>query len=158
TVIFGNTFFRRLRSGRFEEVSDKAGLETWWPWGIATGDFDNDGYEDVFLPSGMGYPFYYWPHALMMNNGDGTFTDRAAELGVEPPRGGRYLEERIGGRRAARSSRSAAAADFTNSGRLDVVTNNFNDRPYYFRNRFPRKNWVSFRLTGGMTPRDRSGA
>jgi hypothetical protein len=27
-------------------------METWWPWGIAVGDFDNDGYEDVFLPSG----------------------------------------------------------------------------------------------------------
>ena len=54
-VVFGNTLFQKLPSGKFEEVSDKANLETFWPWGIATGDFDNDGAEDVFLPSGMGY-------------------------------------------------------------------------------------------------------
>src|SRR5262249_5531405 len=70
-VLFGNTLFHNLGGGRFEEVSDRAGMETFWPWGIATGDFDNDGYEDVFLPSGMGYPWFRWPNSLMMNNGDG---------------------------------------------------------------------------------------
>ena len=60
-VLFGNTLFKRLASGKFEEMSDKANLETWWPWGIAVGDFNNDGYEDVYLPSGMGYPYEYWP-------------------------------------------------------------------------------------------------
>src|SRR5262249_13449127 len=84
-VLFGNTFFKNLGKGRFQECCDKVGLETFWPWGIATGDFDNDGLEDVFLPSGMGYPFYYWPNTLLMNNGNGTFTDRAAEAGIEPP-------------------------------------------------------------------------
>ena len=101
-VVFGNTLFKNLPSGKFEEVSDKANMETFWPWGIATGDFDNDGYEDVFLPSGMGYPYDYWPNALMMNNGDGTFTDRAAATGIEPPPGGMYLEEKIGGKPAAK--------------------------------------------------------
>src|SRR5262249_33988874 len=46
-VVFGNTLFKKLRSGKFTEVSDRANMETWWPWGIATGDFDNDGFEDV---------------------------------------------------------------------------------------------------------------
>ncbi|HKB40720.1 MAG TPA: CRTAC1 family protein [Gemmataceae bacterium] len=147
-VLFGNTLFKGLGDGRFEEVSDRAGAETWWPWGVVTGDFDNDGYEDVFLPSGMGYPFYYWPNTLLMNNGNGTFTDRAAEAGIEPPPGGRFLSEKIGGRRAARSSRCAAVADFDGDGRLDLVVNNFNDRAFYFRNRFPKKNWVAFRLEG----------
>ena len=101
-VVFGNTLFKRLPSGKFEEVSDRAGLETFWPWGIATGDFDNDGSEDVFIPSGMGYPYSYWPSALMMNNGNETFTDRAAERGIEPPPGGEYQEHTIGGKRAAR--------------------------------------------------------
>src|SRR5206468_9344975 len=68
-VVFGNACYRNEGGGKFTEVSDQAGLETFWPWGIATGDFDNDGYEDVFLPSGMGYPFYYWPNALLMNQG-----------------------------------------------------------------------------------------
>jgi enediyne biosynthesis protein E4 len=157
-VIFGNTFFKALPGGRFQEVSDKANLETWWPWGIATGDFDNNGYEDVFIPSGMGYPHYYWPNALLMNNGDDTFTDRADQAGIEPPRGGEYLKEMIAGNPAARSSRSAAVADFDGDGRLDLVVNNFNDRPYFFRNNFPKTNYVAFRLTGTRSNRDSIGA
>jgi hypothetical protein len=157
-VIFGNTLFKNLGHGKFEEVSDKANMETFWPWGIATGDFDNDGYEDVFLPSGMGFPYVYWHNYLMMNNGDGTFTDRSASLGIEPPKEGLFLKEKIGGNLAARSSRCAAVADFRNNGRLDIVTNNFNDRPYYFRNNLPRRNYIAFRLQGAMTIRDAPGA
>ena len=42
-VVFGNTLFKNLGGGKFREVSDKAGMETFWPWGIGAGDFDNDG-------------------------------------------------------------------------------------------------------------------
>jgi hypothetical protein len=159
-VVFGNTLFRNLGNGRFREVSDAAGVETWWPWGIATGDFDNDGYEDVFLPTGMGYPYFYWPNKLLMNNGNGTFTDRAAEFGIEPPPGGMYLPVQIKGAPATRSSRCAAVADFDGDGRLDLITNNFNDAPYYFRNRFPKRNYIGFRLHGrkGQSNRDAVGA
>ena len=157
-LLFGNALYRNLGQGKFTETALAAGLETFWPWGIATGDYDNDGNEDVFITSGMGYPFYYWPNQVMMNNGDGTFRDRAAALGVEPPTGGIYQEKNIGGQRAARSSRSAAVADFDGDGRLDIVTNNFNDRPYFFGNRFPRQNYVEFRLTGTRSNRDAIGA
>src|SRR5262249_41229691 len=157
-VVFGNTLFCNLGEGKFREVSDAAGMETFWPWGIVTGDFDNDGYEDVFLTAGMGYPYFYWPNSLLMNNQDGTFTDRVAAAGIEPPRRGIYLEESIGGERAARSSRCAAVADFANAGRLDIVVNNFNDAPYYFKNQFPRKNYLSFRLRGTRSNREAVGA
>jgi hypothetical protein len=157
-ILFGNTFFKNLGKGTFVETSDKANLETWWPWGIVTGDFDNDGYEDVYLPSGMGHPYGYWASALLMNNGDETFTDRANRFGIEPPPGGIWLPETIGGKKAARSSRCAAVADFDADGRLDIVVNNFNDRPYYFRNHFPKKNWIAFRLTGTTSNRDAVGA
>jgi len=157
-VVFGNTLFKRLPSGKFAEVSDQAKLETWWPWGIAIGDFDNDGYEDVYLPSGMGFPYGYWPSALMMNNGNETFTDRAAEFGIEPPPGGRYLTQSIGGKRVVRSSRCAAVADFDGDGRLDLIVNNFNDHAFYFRNHFPQKNWIAFRLTGTQSNHDAIGA
>src|SRR5260370_19717529 len=93
-----------------------------------------------------------------MNNGDGTFREQAAALGIEPPPGGIYLEERIGGQQATRSSRSAVTADFDGDGRLEIVTNNFNDRPYYFANRLPRRNYVELRLTGTHSNRDAIGA
>ena len=157
-LLFGNGLYRNLGHGKFTETAVVAGLETLWPWGVATGDFDNDGHEDVFIPSGMGYPYYYWPNQLMMNNGDGTFHDRAADFGVEPPRGGIYLEERVAGRQATRSSRAAVVADFDGDGRLEIVTNNFNDRPNYFANRFPRRNYVELRLTGTQSNRDAIGA
>jgi hypothetical protein len=157
-VVFGNTLFKNLGGGKFREISGPANMETFWPWGAATGDFDNDGFEDVFIPSGMGYPFYYWPNQLRMNNGDETFTERGEELGIEPPERGVYLEETIGGAKACRSSRCAVVADFDGDGRLDIVTNNFNDYPYYFRNNLPRKNYIAFRLRGTKSNRDAVGA
>jgi hypothetical protein len=157
-VLFGNTFFKNQGNGKFEEMSDKAGLETWWPWGIGAGDFDNDGYEDLFLASGMGYPFFYWPNHLLMNNGNETFSERAVEYGIEPPRDGIFLQEKIGQIPPTRSSRSCAVADFDGDGRLDIVTNNFNDRACYFRNQFPQKNFIAFRLQGTKSNRDAIGA
>jgi hypothetical protein len=157
-VIFGNTLFKNRGEGRFQEVSGRAGVETWWPWGVATGDFNNDGYEDVFVASGMGYPYPYWPNYLLMNNGNETFTNRAGECGIEPPVRGKLLDEKIGGEPAARSSRSCAVADFDGDGRLEIVTNNFNDRPYYFKNTFPRKNYLALRLQGTRSNRDAIGA
>jgi hypothetical protein len=53
-LLFGNGFYRN-DGGKFTEISDRAGLETFCR-SAAAGDFDNDGHEDAFVPSGMGYP------------------------------------------------------------------------------------------------------
>jgi hypothetical protein len=157
-VVFGNTFFKNLGGGKFEEVSDRANLETFWPWGLAVGDFDNDGFEDVFEPAGMGYPFFYWPNYLLMNNGAETFTDRAAAEGIEPPADRFYQDPHIRKKPPTRSSRAAVVADFDGDGRLDILTSNFNDAPYYFRNQFPRRDYIAWRLTGTRGNRDAIGA
>ncbi|HWB12095.1 MAG TPA: CRTAC1 family protein [Pirellulales bacterium] len=156
-LLFGNTLYRNEGGGSFSEVSDDANMETFWPWGVACGDFDADGHEDVYIPSGMGYPFFYHPSYLMMSQGDGTFRNEDVRQGIEPPGEGKFLPP-LGGKQVARSSRCAATADFDGDGRLDLIVNNFNDRPYYFRNQFPKANFVEFRLTGTRSNRDAIGA
>ncbi len=157
-LLFGNACYRNDGGGKFTEISDQAGLETFWPWGIADGDFDNDGLVDVFITAGMGYPYYYWPNSLMMNQGDGTFEDMAKTLGIEPPPRGQFLPEPVAGTKAPRSSRTAAVADFFGDGRLSIVVNNFNDQPYFYKNEGPRRNYVEFRLRGTKSNRDAIGA
>jgi enediyne biosynthesis protein E4 len=157
-VVFGNTLFRNLGNGRFEETSDEAGVETFWPWGIAAADFDQDGDVDLFLPSGMGYPLFPWPNRCLANRGDGTFEERSREVGLTPRRGGEYLEEMVGDALAPRSSRAAAVLDYDGDGRPDLVVANFNDRADLYHNEFAPRSWVGFRLQGVASSRDAIGA
>jgi hypothetical protein len=69
-----------------------------------------------------------------------------------------YLADQIAGKPAPKSSRCAATADFDGDGRLDLIVNNFNDRPYYLKNGFPPENYIAFRLTGTASNRDAVGA
>jgi enediyne biosynthesis protein E4 len=157
-VIYGSTLYRNLGGGRFEEVSDRAGFETWWPWGIAEGDFDSDGYEDAFIPTGMGYPFFYWRPSLLWNRGDGTFTESSRAAGIEPPSGGTLTVPDADGQRRTRSNRAAAVADFDGDGRLDIVVSNFNDRAMLYRNRSAAAHWCAVRLKGTGSGTDAIGA
>ncbi len=72
-----NRLFHNNGDGTFTEVTEKAGLHTIWPTiGGAWGDYDNDGYMDLFLSNGLGRSQLYH------NNGDGTFTDVSEAAGV----------------------------------------------------------------------------
>jgi hypothetical protein len=62
--------------GTFTDVTERAGLNrTGWGQGVCVGDFDNDGYDDIFVS-------YFGKNALYHNNGNGTFTDVAEKAGV----------------------------------------------------------------------------
>jgi hypothetical protein len=72
-----NRLFHNNGDGTFTEVSEAAGLTTIWPTiGSAWGDYNGDGYPDVFLSNAMGRS------QLFRNNGDGTFTDVSDEAGI----------------------------------------------------------------------------
>ncbi len=64
-----NHLYHNNHDGTFTDVTEKAGLaHSGWGQGVCVGDYDNDGYEDLFVT-------YYGKNILYHNNGDGTFTD-----------------------------------------------------------------------------------
>jgi len=105
----GNRLFRNLLSetGKLEfvDVTEKAGVgHIGYGMGVAVGDYDNDGFQDLYLTN-------FGHNVLYHNNGDGTFTDVTARAGVDDPRW----------------SASAAWVDYDRDGRLDLFVANYLD-------------------------------
>lgn len=98
-LAYWNRLYHQKQDGTFEDVTEKAGLAgAGYSTGVAVGDYDNDGFDDLFV-AGYGHSTLYH------NNGDGTFTDVTASAGV-------------GGSGWATS---AAWVDYDNDGRLDLI-------------------------------------
>ncbi len=79
-----NRLYKNNRDGTFTDVTEKAGLfRTGYAYGVTIGDYNNDGFEDLFIT-------YYGQNVLYRNNGDGTFTDvtKEAKLWSDTPRFG----------------------------------------------------------------------
>src|SRR5580692_613126 len=96
---YWNRLYHQKSDGTFEDVTEKAGLQgVGYGMGVAVGDYDNDGYEDLFVTA-------YGGNRLYHNNGNGTFTDVTEAAGV----GGSGW------------SSSAAWVDLDNDGLLDLV-------------------------------------
>jgi hypothetical protein len=96
---YWNRLYHQKKDGTFEDVTERAGVAgAGYGMGVAAGDFDNDGFEDLYVTA-------YGRNTLYHNNGDGTFTDVTDEAGVA---GGGW-------------STSAAWVDYDNDGRLDLV-------------------------------------
>jgi len=94
-----NRLYHQKKDGTFEDVTERAGLQgVGYGMGVAVGDYDNDGYEDLYVTA-------YGGNRLYHNNGNGTFTDVTEKSGT----GGSGW------------STSAAWVDLDNDGLLDLV-------------------------------------
>jgi enediyne biosynthesis protein E4 len=82
--IFGNALFANRGSGRFEEVSDPVGVETYWPWGPTVDDLNADGWDDIFVTAGMNFPHRYGVNSVLLNDAGRRFLPAEFSLGVEP--------------------------------------------------------------------------
>ncbi len=99
-----NRLFHQKKDGTFEDVTERAGLKgVGYGMGVAVGDYDNDGFEDLYVTA-------YGGNRLYHNNGNGTFTDVTEKSGT------------AGDTRPGQSwSTSATWVDLDNDGKLDLV-------------------------------------
>jgi enediyne biosynthesis protein E4 len=97
--------YRNNGNGTYTDVSQEAGLTAdFYGQGVAVGDYDGDGFEDVFITG-------YGKCVLYHNNGNGTFTDVTASSGIKPTQWGS----------------SALWFDYDNDGKLDLFIGEFVD-------------------------------
>ncbi len=82
--IFGNELFANRGGGRFQEVSDSVGVETYWPWGPSVDDLNADGWDDIFIAAGMNFPYRYGINSVLLNEGGRRFLPSEFVVGVEP--------------------------------------------------------------------------
>ena len=98
--------YRNNRDGTFSDVSEKSGLgRSVWATGITVGDYDNDGFDDVFITC-------WGQNILFHNNGNGTFTDVTEKAGLIHP-GTRY-------------GTGCTWIDYDRDGRLDLFVSHYN--------------------------------
>ncbi|HEY7785768.1 MAG TPA: CRTAC1 family protein [Pyrinomonadaceae bacterium] len=100
-----SALYRNDGEGKFADVTSKAGVEDiGWGMGAAVGDYNNDGFEDLYVTC-LG------PDHLFKNNGNGTFTNVTAKAGVSDPRW----------------STGASFVDYDHDGHLDLFVSNYVD-------------------------------
>lgn len=103
----GNRLYRNNRDGTFTDVTAQSGLsDPGWANGVCVGDYNNDGFEDLFIT-------YYGHNRLYRNNGDGTFTNVTEQAGLLPS-GNRF-------------GAGCTFLDYNRDGHLDLFVANYVD-------------------------------
>lgn len=133
----GNRLYRNDGSGQFVDVTDVAGVRNaGWGWGSCFADFNADGWLDLYVVNGMLGPtaaaFNADPARMYINNGDGSFSERGAELGVADTGQGRGL----------------ACFDYDRDGDIDLYLQNGYGNTRLLRNDLPPARSLSVRLRG----------
>jgi len=101
----GNRLYRNNRDGTFTDVTSKAGLQAvGWASAVCVGDYNNDGFEDLFCT-------YFGQNRLYRNNGDGTFTEVTAAAGLSNPQ--------------PRWGAGCSFLDYNRDGHLDLFVSNY---------------------------------
>jgi hypothetical protein len=101
----GNRLYHNNHDGTFTDVTAKSGLaDPGWAQGVCVGDYNNDGWEDLFLT-------YYGQNRLYRNNGDGTFANVTAEAGLLNPKN--------------RYNTGCTFVDYNRDGHLDLFVSNY---------------------------------
>jgi len=99
-----NRLYKNNRDGTFTDVTERAGLtRTGWAVGVTVGDYNNDGFDDIFIT-------YWGQNVLYRNNGDGTFTDVTQQAGLARPR---------------RWGSGCTWIDYDRDGNLDLFVSNY---------------------------------
>ena len=102
-----NHLFKNNRDGTFADVTARAGLlHSGWGQGVCVGDYDNDGFDDLFMT-------YFGKNVLYHNNGNGTFTDVSEKAGVAGT--------------GKRWNTGCAFVDYDRDGHLDLFVANYID-------------------------------
>ena len=141
-VDFAHVFYRNSGAGTFVEAGEAAGLRgpTAASLGLVSGDFDNDGWVDLFV-SVVGEP-----NLLYFNQGDGRFSEGAVAAGLPAAD---LFDDLV-----------ASAGDFNRDGFLDLFVNNFDFAPEnaLFENGGNQHHWLQIELVGVTSNRSAIGA
>ncbi len=179
--VLGNALYRNDGDGKFTEVSEAMNAENFWPWGLSSGDFNADGWEDVYITSSMNYPWRYGVSSLLLNESGKRFVDSEFLVGVEPRKGGATAKpwfvlncsgadsnhNDCKGKTGcitvmgALGTRSSVIFDLEGDGDLDIVTNEFNAEPMVLISNLSEKRPVSYlevELEGTTSNRQGVGA
>lgn len=186
-VVFTGMLYKNNGNGTFTEVGDPSMVQTtFYTWGAEWGDYNNDGFMDLYLASTTGF------NQLFKNNGNGTFSEVAIASGVDDAgnsyscgwadidndgdldlyvaKGQNYADKMYRndngiftdisasiGMGDLRHSSCISWGDYNNDGFLDLYLNNNGTENRLYKNSGNSNKWIEFRLTGTNSNRSAIG-